>query len=238
VRIVTWNCCRGAYRRKADLLAAFAPHLSVLQECAKPETETKRRLWFGDNPRQGVLVQAAPPYQLAALPCLADVPKFVVPVSVTGPVSFNLLAVWAKGKQDHCYVEGVIQAVAMYRSLLTGAPAILIGDLNSNAIWDASHRPGLNHTGLVETLSRLGLVSAYHSHFGEAHGQETRPTYFFQWNEARPFHLDYCFLPKAWAGEVRRVEVGSYDEWKGHSDHRPLLVEIRWRRGGGARPRG
>jgi hypothetical protein len=25
---------------------------------------------------------------------------------------------------------------------------------------------------------------------------------------------------------VKRVDVGSYAEWKSHSDHRPLLVEI------------
>jgi len=52
------------------------------------------------------------------------------------------------------------------------------------------------------------------------------PTYYFQWKEQRPFHIDYWFMPRDWAPNVQRVEIGSYEEWKGRSDHRPLLVEL------------
>jgi endonuclease/exonuclease/phosphatase family metal-dependent hydrolase len=42
----------------------------------------------------------------------------------------------------------------------------------------------------------------------------------------KPFHIDYCFLPKAWAERISLVEVETFQEWEGHSDHRPLFVEI------------
>jgi len=75
-------------------------------------------------------------------------------------------------------------------------------------------------------LAQLGLVSSYHFFHREAHGQEKRPTYYFQWNKRRPFHIDYCFIPKEWAPLLQRVEIGSYAKWKGTSGHRPLLVDI------------
>lgn len=226
MRIVTWNCCRGAYARKAPLLDPLAPDIAVIQEVAQPERQSPRCLWFGDNPRQGVAVQAAPPYRLRALPPVAGVPRYVVPVAVTGPKRFTLFAVWAKGKQVDPYVEGVLKAAALYPSMTGSPPSVLIGDLNSNALWDSSHKPGRSHSALVALLAERGLVSAYHSYFQEAHGRETLPTYYFLWKEERPYHLDYCFLPRRWARTIQRVEVGGYEEWQRHSDHRPLLVEI------------
>ena len=101
-----------------------------------------------------------------------------------------------------------------------------MGDLNSNVLWDSNHPGDRNHSALVSLLQELGLVSAYHSFHGEAHGEESKPTYYFQWKEQRPFHIDYCFIPEPWARNVRRVEIGGYEEWKEYSDHRPLLVEV------------
>jgi hypothetical protein len=231
MRLVTWNCCRGAYAKKVPLLDALAADIAVVQECARPELESETCLWFGDNPRQGITVQAAPPYRLRRLPAPRRVPKYVVPIAVSGPVEFTILAVWSKAKQPYCYVEAVVKAVRMYRTLIATSPTVLMGDLNSNAIWDAEHPPKLNHSALVALLTTLGLVSAYHVFHGEVHGRETRPTYYFHWKEQRPFHIDYCFIPQGWAKNLRRVEIGAYDEWKQHSDHRPLLVEISRKRG-------
>ena len=75
-------------------------------------------------------------------------------------------------------------------------------------------------------LRTHGLVSAYHHHRREPHGRETEPTFYLQWNALKPYHLDYCFLPKTWAPKIRSVDVGSFEAWKGHSDHRPLIVDL------------
>jgi exonuclease III len=227
MRLVTWNCCRGSYERKVPLLDSLAADIAVVQECARPESESPTRLWFGDNPRQGLAVQARPPYRLKALPPLNDVPKYVIPISVTGPKRFTLLAVWMLGKpQTYPYVEGTHRAVEMYRDLLARSPTVVLGDLNSNTIWDHEHKPHSSHSGLVARLADLGLVSAYHHCLDEAHGSETQPTFYFQWKKERPYHIDYCFLPRKWVKKGLRVEIGSYEEWRAWSDHRPLLVEV------------
>jgi len=149
-----------------------------------------------------------------------------IPVEVTGPTNFLLIAVWSKARQENPYVEGVVRAVELYRNLFTRYRVVLAGDFNSNAIWDSNHATGLSHSALVKMLSDLGLVSSYHFFHREAHGQEKQPTSYFQWNERRPFHIDYCFIPDEWAPRLQRVEIGSYAEWKDCSDHRPLLVEV------------
>ncbi len=56
MRLVTWNCCRGAYAKKVPLLDPFEADIAVVQECAKPERESRTCLWFGNNPRQGLAV--------------------------------------------------------------------------------------------------------------------------------------------------------------------------------------
>jgi hypothetical protein len=225
VRLVTWNCCRGAYSTKTPLLDPLAADIAVFQECARPEIESETCVWFGDNPRQGIAVKASNEYTLRALPRV-DVPKFVFPLEVHGPEVFTLLAVWSKGGQKHRYVMGVVKAVQTYRTLFESAPTVLIGDLNSNAIWDSLHPEGLNHSALISLLSELGLVSSYHHFFGEAQGSETRPTCYLLWNKERPYHIDYCFVPKSWASRIQRVDIGSYEAWRQYSDHRPLLVDI------------
>jgi exodeoxyribonuclease-3 len=226
MRLVTWNCCRGPYVRKASFLEALAPDVAVIQECARPSIETDQCLWFGDNPRQGIAVFANGQYRIRALPTVPDVPRYAIPIEVAGPTNFLLIAVWSKGGKINPYVEGVVRAVELYRDLFSQYRTVLLGDLNSNAIWDSNHAAGLNHSALVKILSELGLVSSYHVFHREAHGEEKQPTYYFQWKKGRPFHIDYCFIPKDWAPNVQRVEVGSYAKWRARSDHRPLLVEV------------
>jgi exodeoxyribonuclease III len=224
--LVTWNCCRGAYLRKTALLESLNADVAVLQECARPAQESDTCLWFGENPNQGIAVIARPPFALARLPTRRAVPRFIVPVAVSGPMPFTMLAVWSKSGQKHNYVEAVVRAVRLYRELLSAGPSVVIGDFNSNTIWDKTHRADRNHSALVRLLDEIGLVSAYHAHFNEEHGAERRPTYYFHWKEQKPFHLDYCFIPKAWGKQLYRVEVAEFEAWKTHSDHRPLLVEL------------
>src|SRR6185295_8785646 len=107
MRLVTWNCCRGAFSRKAPLLEQWNADVAVLQEIARPELESEHCLWFGHNPRQGVGVVSREPYRLRALPRKIGVPRYTFPIEVTGPTRFHMLAVWAKGAQKHPYVEGV-----------------------------------------------------------------------------------------------------------------------------------
>lgn len=226
MRIVTWNCCRGAWNRKVPLLDRLSPDVSVIQECSRPVEIPAQCVWLGDNPKQGLGVQVSNGYRIEQLPLISDSPEYVLPVRVRGPVEFVLIAVWAQHDRRNPYVEGVIRAVEAYEHLFRSAPVVLAGDLNSNAIWDKDHPTHLSHTSLVGRLFELGLVSSYHSARREEHGRESEPTFYFRWDRARPFHIDYCFIPVSWVAYLRTVDVGSYEDWSGHSDHRPLLVEL------------
>jgi exodeoxyribonuclease-3 len=226
MRLVTWNCSKGAYSKKVPQLDRFVADVAVIQECAKPEVESERCLWFGDNSKQGIAVLARAPYRVLPLPVIDAVPKFVIPIAVSGPVNFTLFAVWSKKNKRYPYIQAVVKAVEMYREVFAGSPCVLMGDFNSNIIWDDEHPTELNHSALIRNMDSLGLASAYHGFFQEIPGSETLPTYYHLWNMGAPFHIDYCFMPSAWAKRLGQVEVGCYEEWKGLSDHRPMLVDV------------
>src|ERR1700681_2841198 len=109
MRLVTWNCNKGLYSKKVPLLDPMAADIAVIQECPRPEVESENCLWFGDNPKQGITILAPQPYRLGRLPMLGDVPKFVLPIEVVGPVDFTLFAVWSKTGQRYRYVQAVVK---------------------------------------------------------------------------------------------------------------------------------
>ena len=228
MRIVTWNCCRGPFPAKARALARLNPDIAIIQEARRPtEKDTPHRLWFGGTSRVGIAVLAFNGYTVAPAGgrshTLVDSDP-VRAVRVGGPVDFNLIAIWARA--DSKYIRGVYDRMLNYVRFARTRPTVLAGDLNSNTIWDRPRVP-MNHSRFVSWMrDELGLVSAYHEHYGELHGKESRPTYYFQWSEAKPFHIDYCFVPQAWRPMVRSVEVGAYEEWSALSDHRPVTVEL------------
>lgn len=227
MRLLTWNCGKGRIDAKAPRLDALAADITVLQECARPDTTSDRCLWFGDNPRVGIAILLREGLAAVALPARADVPSYTIPISVQGPHGALLvLAVWSKKAPKHPYVEGVVEAIDRYSDLIREMPTVVIGDLNSNAIWDRQHPITHNHTALVTRLADLGLASAYHAHYGEAHGAESMHTFYLHRKAEKPFHIDYCFIPSAWLPGLKHVEVGSYADWSDVSDHRPLWVDV------------
>ena len=224
LRIVTWNCGRGQFQNKVPYVKELSPSVAVLQEIAHPkEPNGPQQLWFGDNLNQGVAIVAGEGYSLEPGPIAPDAPTYVIPVSVTGPASFNLLAIWAVAK--HRYVEVVWKGLDFYQEFLHSAPAVIAGDFNSNADFRYTNR--ISHTALVERLANeFGMVSTYHTFFRRREGWEGHPTLYFRHHQHEPFHIDYCFIPKAWSHRIQQVAVGGYEEWKGRSDHRPLIVDV------------
>jgi exonuclease III len=210
---------------KAQALAPLNPDIAIIQEAPRPkDKDTPHRLWFGGASRVGIAVLARNGYTVArASRGTADTDP-VRAVRVGGPVDFNLIAIWARA--DTKYIRGVYDRMQSHVRFARKRPTVLAGDLNSNTIWDRPRVP-MNHSRFVSWMrDELGLVSAYHEHYGEPHGKESRPTYYFQWSEAKPFHIDYCFVPQAWRPLVRSVEVGGYAEWSVLSDHRPVTVDV------------
>ena len=227
MRLVTWNCCRGSFETKAPLLDHLQADIAVFQEIAKPVAEAPNVLWFGENPKIGMAVQARPPYQVKPFAKIENVPNYVIPVAVTGPVSFLLFAVWTTTDKDFPYVRALSKAIDTYSAVLDCAESVVfMGDFNSNALWDHLHPADLNHTSMVERLASRSLVSAYHHVRQVEHGREVERTFYLHRNKDKSHHIDYCFVPESWADEIKEVQVGSYEELSNASDHRPLLVEL------------
>ena len=226
LRLVTWNCCRGPLAAKLTALETLHADIAVVQECPKPARQSDQFLWRGDTPRQGLAVIARGDFRLRRLPARADTPRYAMPVSVTGPEQFSLLAIWAMNDRPLRYVRAVVRAVALHRARLARGTTFVLGDFNSNTIWDREHPTAANHSALVGHLAALGLHSCYHRSTGEAHGAERTPTFHLYRHASRPYHLDYCFAPPSWLSRLTAVTIGAHESWMRHSDHRPLIMDF------------
>jgi hypothetical protein len=220
MKLVTWNCCRGDYLAKRELLSKLAPDVAVIQEARRTRAWPPGDLWFGPNPKNGLSVLTANGYSAEPLPASQAAPWSIVPIQITGPTRFNLLAVWTR--KETGYVAGLAQALSTYSDFLMEEPSVVMGDFNANAIWDKP-RAKVDFSRVAKRLqAEFGLVSVYHAHFGESFGVESQATHHFRWNASQAFHIDYCFVPEAW--KIESVSIESDTTWGTVSDHRPLAV--------------
>lgn len=217
MRFVTWNCNGGPVSKKLPAANELQADILVIQEC--PE----HGLWFGDSPKRGLSVVAAAGIELLPLTPPAVLPRYVVPIQVTAPEPFLLIAIWAMGDKGDKYVRGLVRALNLCSELIAAQSTVILGDYNSNTFWDRKYPNDHNHSALVRNLGEMGLTSAYHEHLGVAHGSEPDPTFYLYRHEHRPYHLDYCFVPKTW--KIESATVGPYRDWRHLSDHMPLIVE-------------
>ena len=242
MRLVAWNC-NMALERKIDVLLALEPDIAVVCECAEPARLRQRSrspwiegrpVWIGRNPHKGLAVFAFNGYRARLARSYHPSLRYVAPVHIDGPTTCNLLAVWAQnasagGIRKHS-LGPLRRALTRYRNFLSARAAVIAGDLNSNTIWD---KPGwrINHSTKVRILEEeFGLVSAYHSIRGEAHGKESEPTLYWRdrTKDGPTYHIDYVFLPSAWIGKVRHLSIGTFERWcgPGLSDHAPVIVDV------------
>ncbi len=236
MKLLTWNCA-GAFRKKTGPLASFQPDRAVIQECERPERllfppgfQPASTAWFGDPGAAkgvGVFGFAGLRAELAT-DVYEPAIRYCAPLRVTGAWNFHLVAIWAMPQANprgQSYVGQICRALEAYAGFIHAQDTLLVGDFNSNQIFDRRHRP-CNHTTVVEQLAQGGIVSLYHEYFHELHGQESRPTFYLTKKLERPFHLDYCFAPAHWCRLVSRLWVGDFADWRPWSDHCPLFVEL------------
>jgi exodeoxyribonuclease III len=236
MKIITWNC-NMAYRKKAVSILAYKPDIVVVPECEHPDkllyspnTPTPTDvLWFGTNHHKGLGIFSYSNYRFKLLDCHNPNFKLIVPIEASnGKSSFNLFAIWANNPEDRRarYVEQVWKAIQHYDTLLTERSSILIGDFNSNTIWDREHRDK-SHSSVVQLLEAKGIHSTYHLHHKQIQGQEQHPTLYMYRHRNKPYHLDYCFVSSDLLKRLKSVEVGAFEDWSAHSDHVPLIVTFR-----------
>ena len=231
-----------ALHRKLEALRSLQPDIAVLSECARPEIVAERAgldelgaesVWIGVNKHKGLAVLAYNGYRLGLDAVHQASHRFIAPVRVEGAQSFNLLAVWAQN-----FSAGIPRkrqpgpmrlALRRYRDFLSERPSMVAGDFNNNVIWD---KPGwlMSHAHTVEVLDQYGLTSVYHHTMGESFGAESAPTIYWRdrTKDGPTYHIDYIFVPHAWLGKVRDMQVGAFEDWCGSklSDHVPMVVDV------------
>jgi exonuclease III len=224
------------FRKKAEFIFAHKPDILVIPEC---ENEERLKfpdglqipdniVWHGKNQHKGIGVFSFNNYKLELLDCHNPDFKNILPISVTGgEIDFILFAIWANNPEDKDgpYVTQIWKALHYYEHLLSKNKAILAGDFNSNTIWDKPRREG-NHSAVVTKLESNQIFSAYHKFFDLAQGKEEHPTLYLYRHKDKPYHLDYCFASVDFIKKLKSVEVGNYQDWAMHSDHKPLIVEF------------
>jgi exodeoxyribonuclease III len=233
MRILTWNC-QGAFRKKYERIAKLVPDLAVIQECEHPDKLTWKNgtppsslLWFGEKPSKGLGIFSWTDLTFHALEGFDTGIRYCVPLEVSAPYHFRIVAVWAMDhrKDNLSYSAQVYQAVSLYREFITGADTVFLGDFNSSKRTTPKSRIG-NHTTLSTTLDDLWLESAYHHTFHEKQGRETQGTFFRGRDVQKPTHIDYAYIPVRWLRRLQKAVVGNPAEWLSVSDHCPLWVDI------------
>jgi hypothetical protein len=68
IRIVTWNCYRGAFGPKMARLGVLQPDIAVLQECERPDQESASVAWFDVGLRQGIAIFVRSPFYVLVQP--------------------------------------------------------------------------------------------------------------------------------------------------------------------------
>jgi len=224
-----------AFRKKYPKVLDLKPDLLVLQEC---ENELKLKdhlsslnynqlIWYGKNPNKGVAVISFNEVNIALNENHNESVEYVVPLKLSiNDKEINLFAIWAMPHEEsraRSYV-GQIWAAINYYSHLLDKDSMLIGDFNSNAIWDHK-RPVGNHTQVINFLNNKDIYSVYHQLTETDHGQESHPTLYLTKNIDKPYHMDYCCVSKSLFSENTRVEIGEYDDWIKFSDHMPVIID-------------
>lgn len=233
MRLITWNC-KGAFHRKHDLIAALRPDVLVVPESAKlssvaqtlGSTPVRSFEWMGENPRKGLAVVSYGDYSLQLHPSYDSRFRWIVPLVVTGPVSFVLFAVWTLPvPKNHSYVQPLFDAFNHYESLIGASEMVWAGDFNANFVFDEESRK-YKFRDFVALLQRNGLHSLYHQQRACDHGEESDKT-FYQYHHAdKGYHIDYVFAPPRLHPHGFDVSIGSHADWSKSSDHAPVVCEF------------
>lgn len=230
MRLVAWNCQEG-FERKFTFLRNLDFDVAVVSECAplaafpagEPALSAVVHLPVaGQRKHLGVFAQA--PWCVEGLP-RDPLQPWLLPVAVTGPADFTLLAVWALSPfyaTGLPYVAQVARVVEHVRTVR--GPVVVAGDLNAPLASD--RRSSAGHAANVIALRSLGLESAFTSAFG-TRDPLSLPTYFHRRRWDQPFHIDHVFIPRLWRAGLS-MTVGTFEEWvaSGRSDHVPLIVDV------------
>ncbi len=219
MKLITWNC-RGSLSTKYDIICAQKPDILIVPESGNFKAHnfaintTKPTSFYSiDDKTKGFSVFSFSDFQLEKLDTEERPFKFIAPFKISNQKeSFLLLAVWTVKP----YVKNLFDAIDHYSNLIGSHQTIIAGDFNSHTRFDYLSKT-YSHSNLVKKLEDLNIFSAYHQHFQESPGHETKMTHLHS-STKDLFHIDYCFVSRPLLERLKSVEVGEIK----NSDHAPI----------------
>ena len=219
MNIISWNC-HGKFRVKLSAIEKYNADIYVIQECENP-LKYKREfskylenyLWYGETDNKGIGIFAGRNIQLRK----NDWPVYCLRhfISVRVNDAFDLVGVWAGAPYIEEYY--IYQSINIERYT---SNTIIIGDFNSNALWDKDHGKR-NHSAVVAELKKVNIVSAYHYKTGENPGEETNGTFYLYKHIDKSYHIDYCFINP---DNIKEFSILGSEYWLQYSDHMPIQI--------------
>jgi exodeoxyribonuclease III len=235
MKLIHWNC-QGSFRTKNAKIMALQPDILIVSECENPDKLKFGKLtptssdhyWHGDSDNRGIGIFSYSAYKIRLLDIFNPSFRYILPFQISSDEhSLTLFAIWAMNNKEFPearYIGQIWLAINYYKDLLNDS-TILLGDFNSNKIWDYKDRVG-NHTDVVNMLKEHNIFSLYHEQNCLIHGEETKPTFFMQRNPNKPYHIDYCFASKRLIDSGYSFAIGDYDDWIDKSDHAPIIINM------------
>lgn len=226
MKIVSYNINKCT-QEKIDHILAMGADLYVLPECGDEKhiilPEGYDMLWCGDDDlRDKGLAVIWKEHLSVTIPREYKKIKHMMPLIVNGDgFPKFILASWPTvWKEDKTYPQMLLEALRHYDFYLDRFPALAIGDFNCFIGQKLKRKSTGTFEQCIKEFEAHGMRSLYHEQTGEDFGNETKPTFYWYFNEEKPFHIDYAFthLP------ANYFAVGEWE--KQISDHCPLIVEL------------
>lgn len=229
MKLVTWNC-NGALRNKFQSLAGYNADIIVIQECEDPSKTNNKEyqswasnfIWKGDNKNKGLGIFCKDSINLTENKWETNGTKHFISANINK--KFDLIAVWNHHANSPTfrYIGQLWKYLQIHKDNLNSA--IIIGDFNSNKIWDKWDR-WWNHSDVVRELEEIGIRSLYHEFYNEKQGEELSPTFFLQKNLIKKYHIDYAFASNKLIRNLKQFSIGEKENWLKLSDHLPIIIE-------------
>jgi len=235
MKLIEWNC-QGAFRKKNENILSFKPDILIIPECENGEKLKFGKLtpkpndffWYGDNENKGIGIFSYSDCKFELMREFNPKFRYIVPLKVTkNDISFLLFAIWAMDNKENYearYIGQIWLAINYYSDLFRN-DTIIIGDFNSNKIWDYIDRVG-NHTSVVDFLKNKRIESLYHTKNQEEQGNEKILTFYLYRNLEKSYHIDYCFVSEQIIKNGYDITILNINDWIKLSDHSPIIVEI------------
>jgi len=228
MQIVSWNS-HQKFREKINLFSPDTFDVLVIQECENTEVAAQayqragwKYAWIGDDIHKGLGIFVPASSKCNRLDWSVADCKYFLPVQVNQYIV--IVGVWAMGgkSKSASYAGQISRFLDQHEDKIERCSTIIVGDFNSNSMWDKRHKTA-NHSQNNLRLNSIGLKSLYHCVESAENGREDHPTFYLHYDQEKPYHIDYAYLPESLLGKST-IEIGQADKWLKYSDHMPLFI--------------